>query len=165
MVHLGGGLISGKVMLAGWKNMKPQEQYFSKYLQLYEHIEDKNYIEKTEKFESWYENVYDLPGTYYLETIKKIFKENRLVKGEFIAQGELISLHNINCPVYLLAGSNDEITPVEQVFDAEKYLGTPPKQVIKKLVDSGHLGLFMGAKPLLEAWPQIARWISASGKP
>ena len=161
LVRIGGGLISGNVMLAGWKSMKPQEQYFSKYLQLYEHIEDRNYIERTKKFEAWYENVYDLPGAYYLETIKRIFKENQLVKGQFIAQGKLISLKHISCPVYMLAGTKDEITPVAQIFNTEKYLGTPHKNVYKKLTDSGHLGLFMGSKSLAEVWPKIADWILA----
>ena len=164
MVHMGGGLISGKVMLAGWKNMKPQEQYFQKYLQLYEHIEDKNYVERTEKFEEWYENVYDLPGAYYLETIRHIFKENELVKGGFIALGEALSLKKIICPVYMLAGSKDDITPADQVFDAGKYLGTPEKLIVKNLTESGHLGLFMGSKTLETVWPQITHWILAFNK-
>ena len=159
LVRIGGGLISGNVMLAGWKSMKPQEQYFSKYLQLYEHIEDRNYIDRTKKFEAWYENVYDLPGAYYLETIKQIFKENQLVKGQFIAQGKLISLKHISCPVYMLAGTKDEITPVAQIFNTEKYLGTSHNNVYKNLTDSGHLGLFMGSKSLAEVWPKIADWI------
>ena len=31
----------------------------------------------------------------------------------------------------------------------------------KKLVPSGHIGLFMGARNLKEVWPSIARWIPA----
>ena len=40
----------------------------------------------------------------------------------------------ITCPAYLLAGEADDITTKEQVFDAEKYLGTPKKRIEKKLV-------------------------------
>jgi hypothetical protein len=46
--------------------MHPEEQYFSKFIDLYEHIEDKCYIERTEQFERWYENPIDLPGRFYL---------------------------------------------------------------------------------------------------
>ncbi|MEO6354211.1 MAG: alpha/beta fold hydrolase [Burkholderiaceae bacterium] len=164
MVAAGGGCMRGKTMLAGWKSMNPEEQYLGKFLELYQHIEDKNYIKRTEKFERWYENPIDLPGAYYLQAIQQIFKENRLAKGQFIGLGQFLSLKDIVCPAYLLAGSEDDITTREQVFDAEKYLGTPRTEIVKRLASGGHIGLFMGAKTLIECWPDIARWIQSGGK-
>jgi polyhydroxyalkanoate depolymerase len=164
MVVAGNGCMLGKTMLAGWKSMNPQEQYMGKYLDLYKHIEDKNYIARTEKFEAWYENPIDLPGAYYLQAIQLIFKENRLAKGQFVALSEQVSMKNILCPVYLLAGSEDDITTKEQVFDAEKYLSTPKHHIVKKLASGGHIGLFMGSKTLTERWPKIADWIRHGGK-
>ena len=73
-----------------------------------------------------------------------------------------MNLEDITSPVYLLAGKADDITTREQVFDAEKYLGTPKEQIEKKLVPGGHIGLFMGSRALKEAWPGIARWIRAA---
>ena len=93
--------------------------------------------------------------------ITQIFKENRLAKGEFIGLGRKLDLHNINCPVYLLAGADDDITTVEQVLDAAKYIGTAKDRIVQKTVPGGHIGLFMGAGTLKDHWPQIARWISA----
>ena len=164
MVAANGGCVSGKMMLAGWKSMNPEEQYLGKYLDLYQHIEDKNFIERTEKFEKWYENPIDLPGVFYLQVIKLIFKENQLAKGKFVGLGKHLSLKDIVCPVYLLAASEDDISPKEQVFDAEKYLGTPKSEIVKKLALGGHIGLFMGTKALKECWPEIAGWIRAGGK-
>jgi len=164
MVVAGNGCMLGQTMLAGWKSMNPEEQYLRKYLDLYEHIEDKSYIEHTEHFERWYENPMDLPGAYYLQVIKQIFKENRFAKGEFVGLGKRLSLKDVTCPVYLLAGSEDDITTKEQVFDAEKYLGTPKSEIIRKLVPGGHIGLFMGSKTLRECWPDIARWIQSTGQ-
>ncbi len=104
MVAAGGGRMLGQFMLAGWKNMHPDEQYFSKFIDLYEHIEDKCYIERTEQFERWYENPIDLPGRYYLQAIQLLFQENRFAKGEFVGLGRTLSLKTIRCPVFLLAG-------------------------------------------------------------
>ena len=164
MVAAGGGRMRGQMMLAGWKSMNPEEQYLGKYLDLYQHIEDKNYILRTQTFERWYENPIDLPGAYYLQSIQQIFKENRLAKGQFVALGKRLSLKDIDCPVYLLAGSEDAITTKEQVFDAERYLGTPKAEIVKKLASGGHIGLFMGSKTLTECWPHIARWVRSGGK-
>jgi len=158
LVAAGGGLLRGQVMVAAWKSMHPEKQW-EKYFDLYEHIEDKNYIQRTETFERWYENPINLPGAFYLQCVQQLFKENRLARGEFIGLNKRLSLKDITCPVYLLAGEADDITPKEQVFDAEKYLGTPKDQIVKVLAPGGHIGLFMGTEALAEYWPQVAQWI------
>ncbi len=164
LVASGGGLLLGQYMVAGWKSMHPEKQ-LEKYLDLYQHIEEKNYIERTETFERWYENPINLPGAFYLQAVQQLFKENRLARGEFIGLGKRLSLKDITCPVYLLAGEEDDITPKEQVFDAEKYLGTLKEQIVKTVVPGGHIGLFMGTKTLAENWPGIAEWIGTSHRP
>lgn len=164
IVAMGGGLMKGKFMLEGWKNMHAEEQYFEKYLELYEHLGDPDYLSKTEAFESWYENPIDLPGRWYLQAIVDLFKENQLAKGEFTGLGKRLSLHDVTSPVYLLAGEQDDITPKEQVFDAEKYLGTPKDKITNALVPGGHIGLFMSKRTLTNYWPDIARWIARVGR-
>ena len=161
LVALGGGVLKGKFMLQGWKNMHPAEHYIQEHIDLYEHIDDPVYLSKEETFESWYENPIDLPGRWYLQAIKQLFKENRFAKGEFVALGRKLDLKNITCPTYLLAGAADDITTPEQVLDAANYIGTPPDKIVQKTVPGGHIGLFMGARTLKEHWPEIARWIAA----
>jgi poly(3-hydroxybutyrate) depolymerase len=162
LIALGGGLMRGAYMLAAWKNMHPGAQYMRKYVDLYEHIDDPVYVKKQEAFEAWYENPIDLPGRWYLQAVKELFQENRLAKGTFKGLGATLSLKAITCPVYLLAGAEDDITTPEQVLDAARYLGTPPDRIAKKLTSGGHIGLFMGSRALAECWPEIARWIAAA---
>ncbi len=161
LVALGGGLMKGKFMLQGWKNMHPDQHYVQDHVDLYEHIDDPVYLRKKEAFESWYENPIDLPGRWYLQVITQLFKENRLAKGKFVGLGRQLSLRDIRCPVYLLAGADDDITPPEQVLGAARYIGTPNDRIVRKTVPGGHIGLFMGARTLREHWPDVARWIAA----
>ncbi len=161
LVGLGGGLMKGKFMLQGWKNMHPEQHYIQDQIDLYEHIDDPAYIKKEETFASWYENPIDLPGRWYLQVIQQLFKENRLAKGEFIGLGRRLNLRDITCSTYLLAGADDDITTPEQALDAAKYLGTLKDRIVQKTVPGGHIGLFMGARTLKEHWPAIARWIAA----
>ena len=163
LVELGGGLMRGKFMLRGWKNMHPEQHYFEEHVDLYEHIDDPVYVAKRETFESWYENPLDLPGRWYLQAIRQLFMENQFAKGEFVGLGRPLNLKSIACPVYLLAGAADDITSREQVFEAERLLGTPKERIVKRLVPGGHIGLFMGARTLKEAWPQIAQWLLDAG--
>jgi polyhydroxyalkanoate depolymerase len=159
MVALGDGRMLGRFMLAGWKNMHPVDQYVKKYVDLYDHLTDLNYIDRTEIFEAWYENSLDLPGTYYLQSIEQLFKENRFASGGFVGLGRRLDPKDVTCPLYLLAGESDDITTKEQVFAARDIFGTPKSGIEEKLVPGGHIGLFMGRKTLAEAWPVIARWI------
>ena len=161
LVALGGGLMRGKMMLQGWKNMHPAQHYMQDQIDVYEHIDDPAWLAKEETFESWYESPIDLPGRWYLQAITQIFQENRLAKGEFVGLGRKLDLGKITCPTYLLAGASDDITTPEQVLDAAKYIGTPAAHVVRKTVPGGHIGLFMGARTLTEHWPGIARWIAA----
>jgi poly(3-hydroxyalkanoate) synthetase len=161
LVAAGGGRMRGAVMLAGWKNMHPGEQYLRKYIDLYEHIEDKCYVARSEHFERWFENPIDLPGRYYLQAIEELFKANRLVKGEFIGLGRRLSLKDIKVPLYLLAGEADDITTSEQVFAAAHLVGTPHSAIVRKTTPGGHIGLFMGSKTLAHAWPAIGHWMKS----
>lgn len=159
MVAAGQGLMRGSLMLAGWKNMHPAEQYANKYATLYQNIEDRSQVARTEQFERWYENPVDLPGAYYLQAIEQLFKENRFAKGQFVGLGRALSLRDITIPTYLLGGEADDITTPEQVFAAADLIGTPKHQIVRKLVPGGHIGLFMGSGTLKAAWPGIAEWV------
>lgn len=161
LVATGGGLMRGRYMLAGWKNMHPEQHYVQEHIDLYEHIDDPAWLRKAEDFDRWYENPLDLPGRWYLQVIDRLFKHNDLAHGRFVGLGRPLKLDQVRCPLYLLAGESDDITPHEQVFAAERL--TAAKHVIKRIVPGGHVGLFMGARTLHDAWPGIARWLGEHG--
>lgn len=159
LVYSGGGLLKGTYMLEGFKSMHPKRQYVDKYIELYEHSDDPDYIKRVEDFERWYEYTIDLPGRWYLQVIKDLFKENLFVKGKFVGLGKTLNPKDITCPLYLLAGESDDITPQEQLFNAGEYFGTPEKLIIKDVAKGGHIGLFMGLTPLTSNWLKIVAWL------
>jgi poly(3-hydroxybutyrate) depolymerase len=160
LVATGGGLLKGSYMLRGFKNMHPQKQYVEKYVELYEHIDDPDYVKRIENFERWYEYTINLPGRLYLQAVRQLFMENLFVRGKFVGLGKTLDPRSITCPLYLLAGEQDDITPKEQVFNAEQYFGTAKTRVVKDLAKGGHIGLFMGTKALSNNWPKIAAWLA-----
>jgi poly(3-hydroxyalkanoate) synthetase len=161
LVASGGGLMPGRYMLAGWKNMHPEQHYVQEHIDLYEHIDDPAWLRKAEDFDRWYENPLDLPGRWYLQVIDHLFKRNDLAHGRFVGLGRRLQLEQVRCPLYLLAGESDDITPHEQVFAAERLMRSGDVQ--QRVVPGGHVGLFMGARTLREAWPGIAGWLCARG--
>jgi poly(3-hydroxyalkanoate) synthetase len=139
--------MKGEFMLQGWKNTHPEQHYIDDHIDLYEHIDDPLYVAKRETFERWYENPLDLPGRWYLQAIRQLFKENLFAKGEFVGLGRHLNLEDVKCPIFMIAGDSDDITTKEQVFDADKLFGTPKDNIEKRLVPGGHIGLFMGTHP------------------
>jgi poly(3-hydroxyalkanoate) synthetase len=110
-------------------------------------------------FNNWNSWTLDLPGTYYLEVIEKLYEHNELAAGNFIALGQKIDLSHLRLPMYLLAGDADEVVAPQQLFALARLAGTRPENLRCELAPSDHLGLFMGKRVLEGHWPSIAGWI------
>ena len=110
-------------------------------------------------FRNWNSWTIDVPGTYYLEVIEKLYKRNELAAGSFVALGQKIDLSRLRHPMYLLAGSADEVVAPEQLLATEQLVGTRPEHLRHAIAPSNHLGLFMGKRTLEEYWPRIVRWM------
>ena len=110
-------------------------------------------------FRSWNSWTIDVPGTYYLEVIEKLYKRNELAAGSFVALGQRIDLSRLRLPIYLLAGSADEVVAPEQLLAVERLVATQPEHLRHEIAPSNHLGLFMGQRTLEEYWPRIVRWM------
>ncbi|MGI6453569.1 MAG: alpha/beta fold hydrolase [Syntrophomonadaceae bacterium] len=159
LVATGNGLMNGKYILWGFKQMQAEEHFFRKYLELWKMVKEENeeYIKRFLHFENWYEYTQYLPGRFYLEIIKNIFKENNLTKpGSFSLDGRPIDLRNINCPVIIMAGATDHITPPAQAFALKNYISTNKDDVIEILTGGGHIGTLMGTEALREDWTAVS---------
>lgn len=158
LVASGNGLMNGKHLLAGFKNMQAEEHYVRKYYRLWEMVKnhDEDGIRRFIHFEDWYGYTQLIPGKFYLEIIKNIFKENNLTrKGAFKILGTPVDLSNIYCPVIIMAGKKDHITPPAQAFALKNLVSTPPADVVEILTEGGHIGTLMGTESLREDWTAV----------
>ncbi len=164
LVALGCGNMPGDCLKLGFKMLNPVDRFFFDYSDLYSKLNDEEYLEKSRKFRNWYEFTQNLPGKMYLQIVKELFKENRLIEGSLRVLGRRVDLGNIQCPLILIAGEKDDITLKEQLFNIEKYVAS--RDVTKMIAPGGHIGVFMGAKTLREYWPRIFKKItSVTDKP
>jgi poly(3-hydroxyalkanoate) synthetase len=141
-------------MLTGFILLKPESEV-EKNLQLFSHLDDEEHVARYREFEDWFKHVQDIPGAFYLWIIEHLFRDNRLVSGQLEIGGERVELSRISCPVHLLAGATDHITPPPQVFALADHVSTPADEVSRATTSGGHLGLFMGNEALREYWPVI----------
>lgn len=165
VVSANGGVLPGQFLLAGFRAMKPESEV-DRQLQLLVNLDDPAYVERYREFEDWFQWTQDIPGRFYLWIVEHLFSRNGLIKGEVEVRGERALLSNITCPLFLMAGEIDHITPPDQVWALADHAGTPPEDVSRRLSAGGHLGLFMGREALTEHWPVLLAEVRArSGAP
>jgi hypothetical protein len=113
-------------------------------------------------FEDWAARSIDLPGRYARDLLTKIFADNQLAKGTFVALGRAIDLRRIKIPLFVLAGALDEITPRMQALSVLALVGTAKSRQRSLIAPCGHYALFVGAGTLAREWRTIAGWLQAS---
>ena len=158
LVNLGNGRVIGHNIAKFWGN-DTDASAICESLQTLQPIGSPEFTGLEAIFKKWNSWTIDVPGKYYLEVIEKLYKRNELANGSFIALGQKIDLSQLRLPMYLLAGSADEVVAPEQLLAAERLVGTPPEYLRQEVAPCNHLGLFMGRRTLEEYWPRIVRWM------
>jgi poly(3-hydroxyalkanoate) synthetase len=156
LVQAGGGMLSGEHMLAGFIAIKPDNE-IGRQLQLLANLDDAAHVARYREFEDWFKHTQAIPGAFYLWIVEHLFRDNELIAGRLEVQAQRVDLSRITCPLNLLAGATDHITPPDQVFALAKYAGTPASDVLRDTTPGGHLGLFMGHDSLRDHWPPLLR--------
>ncbi len=85
--------------------------------------------------------------------VEHLFARNELFRSELEVAGDKVSLRSITCPVFLLGGEEDDITPWQQVRNMRHAVGS--SQVRWYLAPGGHIGLFIGRQAQAEYWTPI----------
>jgi poly(3-hydroxybutyrate) depolymerase len=160
LVNLGNGRVIGRNFAKFWGNDSGASDV-REALQTLQPIGSPEFAQLEASFKNWNSWTIDVPGTYYLEVIEKLYKRNELASGSFVALGEKIDLSRLQLPMYLLAGSTDDVVVPEQLLAVERLAGTQPEYLRHEVAPCNHLGLFMGRQTLEEYWPRIVRWMKS----
>ena len=158
LVDHGDGRVIGRNVAKFWGN-DTGANGIRESLQTLQPIGSSEFTQLEAIFKNWNSWTIDLPGTYYLEVIEKLYRRNELASGSLIALGQKIDLSRLRLPMYLLAGSADDVVAPDQLLAVERLVGTPPECIRHEVAPCNHLGLFMGKRTLEEYWPRIVRWM------
>jgi poly(3-hydroxybutyrate) depolymerase len=164
LVALGNGVLKGEFLLGGFIVIKPENE-LGKQLQLLSRINERRHVDRYRQFEDWYKHTQDIAGPFYLWLVEHLFRDNELVGGTLQVDGRPVDLGRIACPINMLAGLTDHITPPAQVFALADHVSTPPKHMLARSTSGGHLGLFMGNEALREHWPVVMAAVLEHSKP
>jgi poly(3-hydroxybutyrate) depolymerase len=158
LVELGQGRVLGRQLLQCWTE-ELDRAAIRDLLQSSHASDSVPFCDLEMRFRDWHACTLDLPGTYYLQAVEQLYKQNRLARGSFVALGRRINLSKLRCPLFLLAARDDVVVAPDQLFATERLVNGDCCTVSKAAAPCGHLGLFMGREVLSTVWPDVARWL------
>ncbi|MDP2559761.1 polyhydroxyalkanoate depolymerase [Psychrobium sp. 1_MG-2023] len=123
---------------------------------------DGDSAENHRQFYNEYLAVMDMPAEFYLDTIRHVFIEHQLPKGEITYQGELIDSTTVTDVALLtIEGEKDDITGAGQTEAAHDILTGIPKNMKQHYTqpEVGHYGVFNGRRFRQEIGPRIKAFI------
>ncbi len=162
MVAVNGGLVPGINNVMGSIAADPAT-HVAEHLKVYGHVHDREYLDRFGEFYDWYLYPVNLPGKLYLWAVEHLFVKNEMFKGELEVAGQTVNLRSITCPVFLLGGEEDGITPWQQVRNMRDAVGS--SLVRWYLAPGGHIGLFIGCQSQAEYWTPILAQVRELSQP
>lgn len=136
--------------------MKPVQNFIEKYTDFSENMHSDRYLENYFAMEKWTNDNIPVAGETFREFVKCLYQRNQLVKGEFHLGQQLVDLKRIACPLLLLAAEFDHLVRPESTFGLIPHVSS--KEIEKKQIHAGHVGLAVSSKAHKTFWPEVAEW-------
>jgi len=146
----------------GFLIIKPVQNLISKYVTLYENMENEEFVENFLAMEKWVNDNIPVPGEVFREFIKYCYQENLLVQNKLRINGKVVNLKKIKCPVLNLVAENDHLVPPASSIPFNDLVGSEDKELI--VFPTGHIGLSVSGKCHKELWPRVANWLIERSK-
>lgn len=166
--HEGAGrkVYPGFVQLGAFVSMNLQ-RHIDAHKELHEHLANGD-VESAERIKTFYDEyfaVLDLAAEFYLETVKWVFQDALLAKGELKYKGETVDLRSIRKTALLtVEGERDDICSLGQTAVAHD-LCTSLRPHMKRhhmQAGVGHYGVFSGRRWEGQIYPLVRNLILAS---
>ncbi len=152
------GNVPGDFMNMGFLLLNPLRLMFHKYVDLVDHMNDKDFVTNFVRMERWIFDSPDQAGEAFRQFVKCMYHKNQLVKGEFELGGKLVNLKNITQPVLNVFAEKDHLVPPDSSRPFTDLVGSKDKTVLS--YPTGHIGLFTSGRSQKEYAPAIAKWLA-----
>ena len=151
--------VPGELIDTGAKMLKPVENIFGTYLNLWDNIEDESRVEAWHAMNTWVRDLIPMSGAAYRQLITDFYKENRLIEGTLRIRGERVELSRLRANLLNVIAEADHITPPCQSERVMDLVGSHDKGVFR--VKGGHIGIMAGRGAEKTTWPHIDAWLAA----
>lgn len=153
----------GFLQHAGFIAMNPG-RHMSSHWDFYEDLVrgDMEDAEGHRRFYDEYNAVLDMPAEYYLDTIRVVFQQHLLPKGEWDVAGERVRPQDIQgVALMTIEGELDDISGIGQTRAAHRLCTGVPESMREhyEVPGAGHYGIFSGRRWRETVYPKLREFI------
>jgi polyhydroxyalkanoate synthase len=141
----------------GFLTLDPMPNAVLKYYNLFNNIDNENFVNNFLRMERWIKDGISIPGRFYVEFIKQGYQENRLLKGELSVEDKMIDLKDIDMPLIIITGKEDHLVPSESTKALAKAVSSKDIEILE--FPTGHIGLSVSSRSHRELWPRVVAWL------
>ena len=164
----------GFLQHAGFMAMNP-ERHFMSHWDFYRDLVkgDLDDAQSHRRFYDEYNAVLDMPAEYYLDTVRVVFQQHLLPRGEWRVRGERVDPSRIGGPgagrtaIMTIEGELDDISGAGQTRAAHA-LCTGVRDADREhltVAGAGHYGIFSGRRWRTQVYPQVKAFIACHAAP
>jgi len=140
------------------------DRHVASYHQLFQHLVqgDDDAADRKRAFYEEYRSVMDLPAEFYLQTVKTVFQDHLLPKGEMVHRWHPVLTEKITeTALMCIEGELDDISGIGQTKAALEVTPNLPESKKEYLLQKGvgHYGVFNGGKWRREIAPRVKQFI------
>jgi polyhydroxyalkanoate synthase len=150
------GNVPADMLDVGFALMDPVANYVSKYIRLYENLENDDFVENFARMERWLDEGIDLAGETYIQFLEDIYQDNKLYDNEMYVGGEHVDVTEIDVPILQIIGEYDHLIPPETSKPFNDIVGSDDTDIIE--YPTGHIGLAVSGSSHSDVWPEVAEW-------
>ena len=146
----------------GFRLMDPVDNFVTKYLRLYENLEDEEFVKNFARMERWLSDGIDVAGETYREFLSDIYQDNLLMKNELYLDGKHVDIQNIDMPVLQIVGQYDHLIPPTASKPFNDVIPSEDTEIMEFPV--GHIGLSVSSRSHGQLWPDVVEWYEERAK-
>ncbi|AQL42711.1 class III poly(R)-hydroxyalkanoic acid synthase subunit PhaC [Halorientalis sp. IM1011] len=150
------GNVPAGMLDVGFALMDPVDNFVSKYVRLYDNLENEDFVENFARMERWLDEGIDLAGAAYEQFLGDIYQDNKLYENELYLDGKHVDVSKIDMPLLQLMGEYDHLIPAAASKPFNDVVGSDDIETIE--YPTGHIGLSVSGSSHEDVWPRAAEW-------
>ena len=158
----------GFLQIAGFMGMDPR-RHMSAFSGLFRDVNRGDVVQtaRTKEFYDEYFAVLDVTAEFYLDTVRAVFQDHDLARGQFYWRGRHVQPGLITSALLTIEGGNDEIVRPGQTEAAHGLCTGIPASSRQHHLQAGvgHYGVFSGSRFDNEIYPEIRSFVAAAERP
>ena len=152
------GNVPADFLDVGFALMDPVDNFVTKYVRLFDNLENEEFVENFARMEKWIGDGIDVAGEAYKQFLQDIYQGNKLYENDLSLDGEHVDLAEIDMPVLQIVGEYDHLIPPDASTPFNDVIPSDDTEVMK--MRSGHIGLSVSSSSHEELWPDVCDWFA-----